>query len=474
MGDAYNDRGLTFFRKGDFDKAIADYTGAIRIDPRTAAIPYSNRGDLYRRKGELKRAAADLTEAVRLVPLNSVTHFNRGLLFEAMGKPHWALADLEEAVRLDPKNAEARFQRGLNYEDAKADCERAIADFNEVMLLTGKTARLYNARGYAYYYKGDYQQGISDLEEAVRLDPKWALAHRSLGWFLATCPEEQVRDGRKAVEHARRACELFEWKDWMSIRNLAAACAENGEFDEAVKRAKQAESLAPEVSKAGPRQLLALFEGRKPYHEEDTAFERGRTLLLQGDYDQAIASFDLALQRHGPRPGLCYINRGLAHRNKGDHDQAIDDMRQGLRLEPNNAFFNEVLALTHFMRSQSVAQKGDYERTIADLRQAVELKPDVVDYQAYLCLYLAACPKAELRNGQQAVEHATRACELTQWKEARSLRMLAVAHAEVGSFDEAVRWAQEASRLTPEAQRAFDDQLLQLFQSRKPFRLPDV
>ena len=143
-----------------------------------------------------------------------MTHYSRGLLFEAMGKPHWALADLEEAVRLDPKNAEARFHRGLNYEDAKADCERAIADFNEVMLLTGKTARLYNARGYAYYHKGDYQQGISDLEEAIRLDPKWTLAHRNLGWFLATCPEEQVRDGKKAVEHARRACELSEWKDW--------------------------------------------------------------------------------------------------------------------------------------------------------------------------------------------------------------------------------------------------------------------
>ena len=149
-------------------------------------------------------------------------------------------------------------------------------------------------------------------------------------------------------------------------------------------------------------------------------------------------------------------------------------MRQGLRLEPNNAFFNETLAQTHFKRSQSVAQKGDYERAIADLRQAVELKPEVVDYQAYLCLYLAACPKAELRNGQQAVEHATRACELTQWKESRSLRMLAVAHAEAGRFDEAIRWAQEALRLTPEAERVLNDRLLQLFKARKPFRLPDA
>src|SRR5262252_7929501 len=62
---AHHERGLAYRSKGDFDRAIADYSEAIRLDPKHAAAHY-NRGKLYQDKGDLDRATADYKEAMRL------------------------------------------------------------------------------------------------------------------------------------------------------------------------------------------------------------------------------------------------------------------------------------------------------------------------------------------------------------------------------------------------------------------------
>jgi tetratricopeptide (TPR) repeat protein len=64
---AYNNRGFVWHDKGDLDRAIADYSEAIRLDPKQANA-YRNRGNALREKGDLDRAIADLNEAIRLDP----------------------------------------------------------------------------------------------------------------------------------------------------------------------------------------------------------------------------------------------------------------------------------------------------------------------------------------------------------------------------------------------------------------------
>jgi serine/threonine-protein kinase len=90
----------------------------------------------------------------------------------------------------------------------------------------------------------------------------------SVSYLKATCPDEHYRDGKKAVENASRACELTEWKDSARLDTLAAACAESGDFESALKWQAKAIDLAADADKNSCRAHLALYQAGKPYRAE--------------------------------------------------------------------------------------------------------------------------------------------------------------------------------------------------------------
>jgi tetratricopeptide (TPR) repeat protein len=99
-------RGEAHYAKGDYDGAIADFSEAIRLDPKFA-IAFSGRGLAYSAKGDHDRAIADFNEAIRLDPKSRIAFYNRGLAYDAKGDYDRAIADYTEAIRLDPKFAAA-------------------------------------------------------------------------------------------------------------------------------------------------------------------------------------------------------------------------------------------------------------------------------------------------------------------------------------------------------------------------------
>lgn len=77
-----------------------------------------------------------------------------------------------------------------------------------------------------------YGEAILDLSEATRMAPEESPGLGHLALALATCPNEHLRDGKRAVELATKACELTRWRDFPSLQALAAAHAECGAFPE--------------------------------------------------------------------------------------------------------------------------------------------------------------------------------------------------------------------------------------------------
>jgi len=100
---AYVNRGMGYAGKKDYDRAIADFNEAIRINP-NFAIAYNNRGSAVQSKGDYDRAIADYSEAIRINPNYAVAYSNRGNLFEVRGRRNEAIADFRRALAIDPNH----------------------------------------------------------------------------------------------------------------------------------------------------------------------------------------------------------------------------------------------------------------------------------------------------------------------------------------------------------------------------------
>lgn len=110
---------------------------------------------------------------------------------------------------------------------------------------------------------GNYQGAIADYEEVIRLDPRNYVGHANLAWLLATCPLADIRNGTKAMEHAKLAADQRFYKSRQASEVLAAAHAELGEFEEAVKLIKATDHLNDfRIHNEGQ---LSLYLAGKPY-----------------------------------------------------------------------------------------------------------------------------------------------------------------------------------------------------------------
>jgi len=115
--------------------------------------------------------------------------------------------------------------------------------------------------------KRDTAKAIEDAKKEVLLDPNNAHACNQLAWVLSTCPFASLRDAGNAVQNATKACELSSWKDPRYIDTLAAAYADSGNFDEAVKwETKFLEFKLSDRSRASGRYNLARYQQKKPLH----------------------------------------------------------------------------------------------------------------------------------------------------------------------------------------------------------------
>ena len=103
----YWERGLAYENKGEHDRAIADFTEAIRLDPKYD-IEYYGRGLAYENKGDYDKAIPDYTEAIRLDPKDARAYWGRGVAYGKKDEIDKAITDLTEAIRLDPAYAKSK------------------------------------------------------------------------------------------------------------------------------------------------------------------------------------------------------------------------------------------------------------------------------------------------------------------------------------------------------------------------------
>ena len=175
----YNLRGTAYSSKRDYDRAIQDFSEAIRLSPNYAYI-YVNRGSAYENKGEDDLTIQDDNEAIRLSPNSALAYNNRGYAYNRKGDYDHAIQDLDEAIRLKPNQTAHYYNRGNAY-DNKGDYTHAVEDYTVAIHLNPNYALAYYDRGNAYNQTGDYDLAIPDYSDAIRLNPKFAFAYLMRG-----------------------------------------------------------------------------------------------------------------------------------------------------------------------------------------------------------------------------------------------------------------------------------------------------
>jgi tetratricopeptide (TPR) repeat protein/CHAT domain-containing protein len=189
----YNARGDAYYYQADalsraedpagselaYDKAIADYSRAIQIDPENV-LYLESRGTSYRLSKRYGAALRDFNKAIEM-DAGRVSLFNsRGHVFYELGEFANASDDYGSAIKLAPGVA--------LYHENRADCfrrlkawEKALLGFNEAVRLEPENPARFNARGVAYHESGDYDKAIADFEKAIALNANEGLyvANRS-------------------------------------------------------------------------------------------------------------------------------------------------------------------------------------------------------------------------------------------------------------------------------------------------------
>ncbi len=259
------------------DIALIDDTEAIDVDSDDALF-YYNRGNAWFDKEEYGKAIDDYDYGA-LYPDDGIAWLEKRPYDKAMKALDEAIGNINRLIRFDLDVIRC-FSEALLYcirgklWMAKKDYDKAIEDFGEAIRLDPGAiddfdgSPLYYMRGRLWLVKKDYAKAIKDFDEAIRLHPEDSDTYDRMAWLFATCPEDKVRDGKRAIQLAVKACELTNWKNGSELNTLAAAYAEAGQFDEAVRYQTQAieEPRGPAASD-GYRERLELYKQKKPFRE---------------------------------------------------------------------------------------------------------------------------------------------------------------------------------------------------------------
>ncbi len=259
--------------------------------------------------------------------------------------------------------------------------------------------------------------------------------------FCARTQTSYWRNGESLWTHTL-ACTA---DNYTAHNNLGESLFQRGSVDEAIKQYQTALQIKPDYA--------------------DAHNNLGNVLFQTGRVDEAIAHYQTALQIK-PDDAEAHNNLGTALFQKGRVDEAIAHCQAALQIKPDYADAHDNLG-------NALIQKGNVGEAITQYQKALEIKPSFPAAQNNLAWVRATASQASLRNGNQAVELAQRANQLTGGENPIILHTLAAAYAETGRFSDAMRSAQKAIELAQAAgQQDLAEQLngeLKLYEAGFPF-----
>lgn len=152
----------------DYTEAIALLDQLITCYPNNA-IDYNNRGLMYFYRGQFPKAIQDYDRAIAIDKKLDNAYNNRANCYAAQGNFLAALNDYEQAIDLNPSNLRALINQGITFRELGL-YDLAIENFETTLILGQEfQGRIYAEKGHTYHLQGDWNCAIGDYRRALAL-----------------------------------------------------------------------------------------------------------------------------------------------------------------------------------------------------------------------------------------------------------------------------------------------------------------
>ncbi|HEX3726576.1 MAG TPA: tetratricopeptide repeat protein [Pirellulales bacterium] len=263
--DTYEARGLVQSVDQKYDDAMGSFNKAIELAPESP-MAYIYRSKVRAMRGDNPAALADVEQALKLAPGSVQARLLHAALLGTSGKFDKALVDLNLLRTAMPDNPEVLLQIAMVHQASKQP-RQAVEVYDAVLHADPGNLAAYRGRADARLSLGQQSEAVADYDSALQLEPKNSGVLNNLAWVLATSPEDQLRNGKRAIELATLACEVTEFKQAHILSTLAAGYAEVGDFETACKWSKKAVELGTDGLKSQLRKELESYQAGHPWRE---------------------------------------------------------------------------------------------------------------------------------------------------------------------------------------------------------------
>ncbi|HUW58465.1 MAG TPA: tetratricopeptide repeat protein [Planctomycetota bacterium] len=228
---------------GDIALAVKTIEEARQLTPRDAHV-WLQFGQKRLEAGQPALAIAATQLALKGNPNKPQTHGVLAGLLVRQGRFPEALPHYREALH-QPRARLGHIHNGLGYVlMCLGRLDEAVAHYRESISINPRPPVVYRNLAAALAGRQHFSESIGALEDGLRMAPDDVGLHQDLAWLLATAPQSKLRDGARAVRLAETALKNTRPVTHEMLDVLAAAYAEDGQFQKAVETARQAVRLA--------------------------------------------------------------------------------------------------------------------------------------------------------------------------------------------------------------------------------------
>lgn len=336
---ALAERAGAWGRTADADRALADATRAIELDPRNADA-HACLGFARSLRCEHQAASAACDRALALAPTSALAYRYRGRVRWRNDDWAGALADYSEALKHDPRDFNAHIDRAEVYR-SRGERAKALADAEKAVKLAPNAAFAYAARSAAHLAHRSFDLARADAETAARLAPAHpvGLVARADVYTARFQPAEALKAINEALERAPGS---------VAYARRASINIDRGQPDLALADCRRALRFDPFDGYAYTRAVSAL--------------------RIKLEIGRARAAADEALKLYPRSPELLAL-RGECRNDLRDTVGGAADLRAALQLDPRHT--GAMMA-----RAGDLILAGNHTEAVAELDRVLGIDPE--------------------------------------------------------------------------------------------------